>query len=251
LIGAMAAAFLLMLSFPDTMGGGWTHFRRFVPLTFFSIILFLGVRPLSDRLKLAVMGVAALASFGLVVTTVYKQYEAQIQSQPLSRLASHIGKHCSVLPIVLNDRPVAAGGEPVKLHYEPFFQAPYLLGIENDRVVLFNYLARLKVYPVHFNPSMEPQQQLFHWKPNQEDVKVKDLDIDGFERSSGLSVDYILVWGPEAKAPLKVREELEKQAQMSKVVFEDRDSGLKLYQRPKSPFSLCVTAQASRIQAQL
>ena len=59
-IAAGVIAFLVMLAFPDTLGGEWTHFRRFVIYPFFWALLLLAFQSFSTRARGALMASASL-----------------------------------------------------------------------------------------------------------------------------------------------------------------------------------------------
>jgi len=147
----------VMLAFPETLGGGWTHFRRFVIYPFFWALLLLAFQSFSTRARGALMGFGIAVSLGLVGSAMYRQSIFRSQMAPLAEVDRQVGSHCTVLPLVLND--AVSAGFPT---YNPLFQAANRLELRKDRVVLFNFLARLNVYPIRFIAGVEPQSHLFH-----------------------------------------------------------------------------------------
>jgi hypothetical protein len=128
---------------------------------------------------------------------------------------------------VLND--AVSAGLPT---YNPSFQAANRLELRNDRVVLFNFLARPNVYPVRFIASLEPQSHLFHWAPQRHEVSIETVDISGFGRTSGLHVDYLLVSGAVEGQPQPLREEIENAVAEAVPIYSAAVSEMNLYRRP-------------------
>lgn len=231
MLAGFAVAMALMLLFPDIMGGGWTHFRRFEIFPYFWAILLMAFDRYPRVPARALMAIGTSAAVALLVSTAQRQRMIRAQMAPLAEVDRLIGNHCTVLPIVPQSRPLNRFGGQDWMQYEPFFEAASRLELTGDRVVLFNYLARLPAYPVHFQPSMEPQEKVFLWKPLERDVHIKYVDIGGFERSSGLRVDYVLLWGhPDNKQPV-LAGQIRTALQSYREIYHSADSHVILYQR--------------------
>jgi hypothetical protein len=115
------------------------------------------------------------------------------------------------------------------------FQAASRLELPDDRVVLFNFLARLNVYPIRFIASVEPQTNLFHWAPQRHAVSIETVDVAGFERTSGLHVDYVLVSSAVHGQSQPLRSEIENAVAGAGTIYSSPDGGqLRLYRRPGS-----------------
>ncbi len=204
-IGTVAAAivaFAIMMVFPDNMGGGWTQFRRFEVFPYFFILLAMAFEGFTAK----VMAVVTTASVVLVFSMVDRQTMIREQMEPLAQVDKLVGAHCTVLPLAIEIRP-RVYEELAWMDCQPFFQSASRLEQHGNRVVLFNYLARLSPYPVHFKPEIERQSQIFHWTPAQPEAAIDRVDIDRFEATSGMRVDYILVWG----RPWRKKQEVQRQ----------------------------------------
>ncbi|MGE5466484.1 MAG: hypothetical protein ACM3Y9_03575 [Ignavibacteria bacterium] len=231
-VAAGLTATLVMLFIPDTLGGGWTHFKRMVVFPYFWVVLLLACMPIPRGAALVALGVGAAASGALLWSAVDVQRAVERQMAPLIEVDRRIGAHCTVAPVVRESHPLDAAGEPMPTKFEPFFQAASRLELKHDRVVLFNYLARLDVYPVRFRPEFEPQRLLFGWTPYQHDVQVRELDVDDYERASGRPVDYLLVWGKPSEPNPRLRNQIEAEARRSELVYRSPDGSVRLYRRP-------------------
>jgi len=105
---------------------------------------------------------------------------------------------------------------------------------------LFNYLARLDAYPVHFQPSMEPQEHIFHWKPHQSEILIEKVDLPEFEKSSGISVDYILLWGSLKSAQPGMPDQVQQALFDFSVIYKSPDGLVMLYKRQSGGNGFCV-----------
>lgn len=224
-------AFAFMLIFPDSMGGGWTHFRRFEIFPYFWAILLMAFDRYPPAFARGLMAIGTSAAAALLLSTALRQQMIRTQMAPLTAVDRLIGKHCTVLPIVPQSRPVNRFSGQDWIQYEPFFESASRLELTGDRVVLFNYLARLPAYPVHFQPSMEPQEKIFRWKPMERDVQIKYVDIPGFEQSSGLRVDYVLLWGHTDHRQPMLAQQIQNAIQPYREIYRSADSRVILYQR--------------------
>jgi hypothetical protein len=242
-IGIIVAAFAataIMLAFPDIMGGGWTHFRRFEVFPYFWIILVLALEDFSTWMVTVFTVVGASAAIVLIASTFSRQRTIREQMVPLYAADSLIGSHCSVLPIVVEPNLVDKNSFYDWMDYEPFYQSASRLELHDDRVVLFNYLARLAPYPVHFRPNVEPQENIFLWKPQQTENDVEKVDIPGFEAKSSMRVDYILLWGnPERRAP-DVRLQVQNAISQFDLIYKSANGNVKLYRRHGNHNASCL-----------
>ncbi len=226
----IAVAITIMLSFPDKMGGGWTHFRRFEIFPYLFALLALAFEDFSAGAMAIFVAVAFSAGAFLMGSTVERQKLVRNQLAPLFEADRHIADHCTVLPIVLNDQPVVYY-DPAWMDYQPYYQSASRLELHGDRVVLFNYLARLGPYPVHFQPSDEPQTEVFHWKPYQMDNHITRIDLDQFEKDSKLAVDYVLVWGRAPLAKMQMQEQVWYTTSRFAQVYRSENGTVTLFQR--------------------
>ena len=231
--------FVLALVFPDTLGGGWTHFERMALFPLLAAPLCLACLPIRARGKLALITLITLASLVTLMTAVVAQSEVKRQLAPLAEVDRILGRHCSVLPLVFQARPVNK-----YVNYSPFFHAASRLELRDDRVVLFNFLARLSVYPVRYQEGRDPQEKLFGWRPQQQDVRVHMADIAGFERNAGVPVDYILQWGEVGAASVDLQAKLPEVMRGSRLVYRSADGRVRLFMREPDGHGRCTSRSA-------
>ena len=244
-VGTIVAAFvaaLIMLAFPDTMGGGWTHYRRFEIFPYFWMIFTLAFESFSTLLFAGFTAIGASTAIVLIASLFTRQGMIRQQMAPLDSVDHLIGSHCSVAPIVVQSDLLDANSSPDWMDYEPFFQSASRLELHDDRVVLFNYLARLTPYPVHFRPDIEPQEHLFLWKPQQLENEIEKVDLPGFEAGSGLRVDYILLWGSLNRRKPAVQTQVLNALTQFDQIYQSPNGRVQLYKRQGGPGDTCVAS---------
>lgn len=227
-----AAMLVLALLFPDTMGGGWTHFRRMLLFPVYLSLLCYVCVPLPRRMQLGLALGGSAAGLLLLAFMGLKQYEIKQESMELAEISHRVGAHCSVLPLVTELVPHAASGKARPMTYAPFYQFASYLQLDKDRPVLFNFLARLDVYPVRFHSSMDAQQLLYHWAPAQQDSEVTRVDIPRFEQATGIHVDYVLQWGEFNEAGADLRAQFGAALSGASLVYRSSRYPVRLWKRP-------------------
>jgi hypothetical protein len=244
-IVAALSAIAVMLAFPDVMGGGWTHFRRFEIYPYFWILLVLAFEEFSARAFALFTAVAGSAAIVLISSTVSRQATIREQMAPLYQADALIGSHCTVVPLPLEPDLLDSHYNFDYIDYQPFYQSAGRLELHNDRVVLFNYLARLPPYPVHFRPQVEPQANLFLWKPQQIKNEVEHIDLQGYEAGSGLRVDYFLIWGRPSRQSPAIRAQVENALSQFDEIYHSDSGVVKLYRRRGVHNALCTMDTAA------
>ncbi|GGP26339.1 hypothetical protein [Silvimonas amylolytica] len=231
---------------PDVSGGGWTHFLR---AQLFPMLWALPCAALLINKSWMRWSLATLAVIMLVVQF-YQTWTAQGQVRQqltaLSAIDGQIGAHCTVLPVIESSTQFDQKGIPNPVGYEPLFQATNRLELDRDRVVLFNFLARLSVYPIQFRPGHDTQELLYHWEPQQTAVNVQRLDVGRFEQKTGIPVDYVLVWGqPRENDPVSPQD-TQRVLNNASLVYQSVDQQVRLYRRNQDMPTMC-TSQSSHM----
>jgi hypothetical protein len=229
---ALPIAFIcFVLIIPDTAGGGWTHVWRAEAFPYLGLVL--AAAPLAEgpRIRLAALGAAIAASLVvlwsvLMLQTVY----APATIAEFQEADALIGPHCAVAPVVFNYKLDLANTAQLANH--PLFHLATRLELKDDRAVLFNYNARLPIYPVRYRLGVDPHQLLYHWAPGESDTRIYQIDVANFERRTGIPIDYVLVWGPPGPDQLAFWRSLHETAlQDFRLVHRSRGGRLELYQR--------------------
>ena len=246
LVAATLLAVFIMCIFPDVMAGGWTHFRRFQIYPFYWMLLTLSFENFSARLAGLYFTVASAASAALIASMIGRQVIIRHQLEPLAQVDQLIGNHCSVAPLTMERHLVDNQKIPDWMEYQPFFQSPSSLELHGDRVVLFNYLARLNPYPVHFRPTMEPQTHLYLWKSQQIENDIEKIDLRGYESGSSLKVDYILLWGTPERSNWSLQHQIHNALTGFTPIYHSAGNWVTLYQRQSGLNPVCTATPLSR-----
>ena len=231
-LAALGASIAVLLVFPDTMGGGWTHIRRFSIVPFYWIVVFLAFHRYSPAAKMAVASIVGVITVTLYATTSSRELAVRQQMVPFAAIDRAVGQHCTLMPIMLESRPLTPAGEPMDISYGPFYQAANRLELAKDRLVLFNFLARLDIYPVRYRKAVEPQANLFRWEPRRQAPEIQVIDIPNFERVSGLHIDYILVRGQPSRHSINLGKQVANALSGAELVYESPIGPISLYRRP-------------------
>lgn len=238
--GAFATCVLVVMIFPDSFGGGWTHFRRFAIFPFFWLLIIIAFAELPRVMRAGMLACATAVAIVLIASMVFRQAMIRDQMRPMADVDRLVGEHCTVLPLVFATRPVDQHGAPLRMTYDPFFQAASQLEMRADRVVLFNYLVRLGVYPVRYHSNADPQKYLFKLEDKQRRHSLSTIDVAGFQKTSGVAVDFVLIWGKlEDQQPAQI-DAVNAAISGASLIYTSPDKGLKLFQRPRQAESLCV-----------
>jgi hypothetical protein len=231
LLSLPVAFLVLALVIPDHAGGAWTHFWRAEIFPFVGLVLAAAAVPEKRRVHafahaLAAAGAVVALASALALQTLYtpKALAEFREADPL------IGPHCTVAPIMFHQRFDTAN--TAQIGHKPMTHAASLFELTNDRVALYNYIARLSVYPVQFRPGFDPQELLFRWPPEQEQPEAQNIDFVNFERATQIPIDYVLVWGTPNPAQQNLREQLYGGVlQDFTLVHRSTTGQLELYQR--------------------
>ena len=225
----------LLMVIPDQAGGGWTHVWRAEPFPYIGLALACATLPTSLFRRTAAVITATAGGAIAISMAIWVQIGDVAAATKEFMEADHlIGPHCTVAPILGQFK--ADPANTARLFYHPMFHIANRLELTGDRPVLFSYVARLPVYPVRFRPQADPQALLFGWLPSQRDTRVYKLDVAGFEKASGIPVDYVLLWDiPPDQDPGAYRD-LRAAVAQSHYQLAYRSSGgrMELYRRPGS-----------------
>jgi hypothetical protein len=236
----VAVAFALALIFPEIAGGGWSHFRRFEVYAYLALVLAMAEFPYRAWQKAAVGLMASLIFAGLFAAMMHAQLAVDRDLAQFAEVDRQVGSHCTVMPVVVQDAPAKRHGKAVIYGYNPYQQATNRMELHDDRVVLYNYLSRLNVYPIKFRSNIEPQVNLFEWEPWQLVVDYSHFDIAAYQRRSHLNVDYILVWGSIYAADPDLQETLRREQSSALAVAHSSSGLLTLIRRPTRGQDACT-----------
>jgi hypothetical protein len=102
---------------------------------------------------------------------------------------------------------------------------------------------------VHFRDNVEPQANLFLWKPQQFETAVEKIDLPGFEHTSGLQVDYILMWGNLSTRGPSMQQQVLAALSHYRPIYKSPDGRVMLYERQGNLNSVCQANPAVPVVA--
>lgn len=207
----IASGLLLVAAFPDVAGGGWTHIRRMVLLPFLAALLVCAVHPWTVKARVVIVACTGILNAMVIGSALHEQISIHRVVADVDQLLDHVEAHCTVLPIIpypslQTVSPPLPTVSPwymrvSRTSYTPFSHIATRLEQHGDRVALYNYLARLGIYPVVARPGLDPQQLIFHWAPDYWGGAIEVADPQSFERAAGILVDYVLLQGDPMDLP--------------------------------------------------
>jgi hypothetical protein len=231
---AVAVSFvLLLLIIPDQAGGGWTHVWRAEAFPYIGLVL--AAAPIVEHRTVRALALGAGTLAGLVVLAMVAKLQL-VDSPPVIRefeaADRMVGPHCTVAPVVFGYK--LDQQNTARLVHHPLFHIASRFELKDDRVVLFNYLARLPIYAVRFRTGTDPQQLIYHWMPGQSDTAIYRVDIGNFENATGIPIDYVLIWGPPGPEQMALWQEVHgNELGDYKLVHRSGSGRLELYRRMK------------------
>jgi hypothetical protein len=202
---------VLVAAFPDVAGGGWTHIRRMVLLPFLAALLICAVHPWTVKTRMVIVACIGILNAVVIGSALREQIPIHRVVADADQLLGHVEAHCTVLPIIpypslQTVSPPLPTMSPwymrvSRTSYTPFSHIATRLEQRGDRVALYNYLARLGIYPISARPGLDPQQLIFHWAPDYWGGAIEVADLQSFERAAGIPVDYVLLQGDPMEMP--------------------------------------------------
>jgi len=194
LVMIVPAFVIVALVIPDTAGGGWTHSWRMIVAAWVAASIVASAAPLGLAARRAAFLAAGVALAMMGAGTAFEQWHIRAAIRDADATFAAVPRHCTVLPLITHTRHL--GTRYPLVSYDPLFHLATRIEQAHDRVALFNYLARLDIYPIRYRTGMDPFPTLFGWQPYQQLGRVSRIDIDAYEAATGRRVDFVLVQGP-------------------------------------------------------
>jgi hypothetical protein len=189
----------LLLVIPEQAGGGWGHVWRSQAFPYLGLVLAVAALPPPPAgLRAAAVALAGLGGAALVglVATVQAVHLPPVL-RAFAAAEAVIGPHCSLAPVLGEVRLDRANS--ARLAWQPLLHLASRIELSGDRPVLYSYIARLDVYPARYRDTADPMRHLYGWPPGHRDLAVQDLRPAAYAASSGIAVDYVLLWDVPAE----------------------------------------------------
>jgi hypothetical protein len=217
LIAAVAFVALYFLT-PSAMAGGLFVNFRLTLYPFFALLLWFATQPIIERARWAVRAAAIVATVALLGLHTHAYAQANDYLGEMLQVADVIEPNHTLLPLNFMQPNVSPDGKRLSDRVGPFRHAAGHIAATRHIVNLKNYEASTDYFPILYRPEVNPYQLMG------KDERVLDHGLDTvpprvdfleYTARTGMSVDYILIWGlrPEQhteSATLAILSQLEK-----------------------------------------
>jgi hypothetical protein len=228
-VGVLTVAFFAA---PNQLSGGGFVNHRLVLFPFLTAILWFGTfeHPVRRRLRvqLAAAGIA-LAFLGLFAWE-YRQTDRLLSE--IVAAGDFIEPDHTFLFLSYAHQGEDGKGGKTTFRTWPFVHAGGYLAARKRLVDLSLYEAKEDYFPFYFRPALNPFF-LLAANPLGIESHPPDVDLLGYQRRTGGSVDYVMLWGlrDELRGDPKVRAVLGQLAAAYDLIHRTRDGRVLLYKR--------------------
>lgn len=195
LLFLLVAAFTVVAFLaPGRAAGGLFIIHRAILFPFFGLLLWLSAQEHRVHERAAVQIAAAALALLLLGLHAAKYSAVNDQIREYVSASGRIEPDSTVLPLPYAPFGRAPGGGRLSSRVAPFLHAGGYLAAERNLVDLDNYEANAGYFPTIFRPERNPFTHLSLMEHGLEKVPPC-VDIIQFERRTGGTVDYVLLWG--------------------------------------------------------
>jgi hypothetical protein len=197
-VAAMVVVYFLA---PDATAGGSFLFLRLGLLTYFALLFWLAGQTLVPRVRWGMQIGAALVSLALLGLHTASYWRLNALLDDYVACAPLLEPQKTLLPISF-DHTGHAADVPLSVRVGAFRHAAGYLAAERGVINLLNYEPSMGYFPIRYNPAMKRSGPLPGEAGNYGGLLFDQppyLDVAGFTRRTGQTVDYILLWGLPAE----------------------------------------------------
>lgn len=233
--GLLATAGVLALAFfaapSDLSGGGFIN-HRLVLFPFLTLILWFGTCEHPRRRRLWIQAAAAGIALAFLGLFAWKYAEIDAGLAEIAAAGRRIEPDHTFLFLSYAHRGVDADGDPIAFRTWPFVHAGGYLAARRRLVDLSLYEANEDYFPLYYRPALSPYKHLAAEKLGIE-ADPPWVDLPGYPRRTGGSVDYVLLWGlgGERLGEPKVRAVLAQLAAAYEETYASPDGRVRLFRR--------------------
>jgi hypothetical protein len=224
LLVVAAAEFVLYLIAPENAAGGALLQDRMILFPLLTFVLWLVVQPMGKIPAFILAAAAIVLSTTLVAFDVKRYVQLTPALEEFYATSSHIEQHATILPLEFG-----RGEQRQDLHlkYDPFIHAAGLISIERSLVDLNDYEAESRNFPLVYKAALDPSEIIGEGH----DYGFPPVaHIGQYNRTTGRSVDYVLLWGVD---------EENSRAPAAQDIFQELAANYVLiYSAPHSPLQL-------------
>jgi hypothetical protein len=238
LLVVAAAEFVLYLIAPANGAGGSLLQARMILFPLLTFVLWLAVQPIGKISAFILAVAAAVLSTTLVAFDVKRYVQLTPALEEFYATSSHIERQATILSLEFG-KGLDEKRRDLHLKYDPFIHAAGLISIERSLVDLNDYEAESRNFPLVYKAALDPSEIIGE---GHEYAFPPVAHIGQYYRTTGRSVDYVLLWGVD---------EENSRAPAAQDIFQELATNYVLtYSAPHSPLQLYRRRQeADQVEA--
>ncbi len=180
---------------PNATGGAELINERLALFAVVMAIVWLGVQPAAARIRAAVAILGAVIAFALIAVRLptYRALDRDLREITSVARAMTPGR---TYVLVLGKDTTEVDGRTKALRADPFRSVSGYFAAQRELVGLDNYEGRYEYFPYQYVPARDPVRQLFLATDPRSFTRHPRLDLSGYTRRTGGTVDYVIVLGP-------------------------------------------------------
>lgn len=187
-LAVLGVYFVVYMLIPGSIAGGSFVKQRMVMFLVFALLFWLAAQTYSFLLKTAVTVSAGIWVVSLLFIRLDAQRVLNAHLQDVYTVAAHIEPHTTLLPLTFASR---ASADPNSTHLSRIrvllHGAGYVAAMRRT-IDLTNYEARTDYFPFRFRSEVDPTSYITKIATG-----APKLDLRGYERDTGMRVDYVLL----------------------------------------------------------
>jgi hypothetical protein len=236
--GLLLAVAVLIVAFfaapSDLSGGGFIN-HRLVLFPFLTLILWFGTFEHPARRRLGVQIAAAGIALALLGLIAWKYAEIDRELAGIVAAGDLVAPDHTLLFLSYAHQGEDGKGGKLSFRTWPFVHAGGYLGARRRLADLSLYEANENYFPFYYRPGLNPYLHLAS-EPLGIENDPPAVDLLGYPRRTGGSVDYVLLWGlrDERRSEPKVRAVQDQLAAAYDLIRRTPDGRVRLY-RLRSP----------------
>jgi hypothetical protein len=194
-LAAAASCATLYLITPGRFGSGSHIAERLLLFVYFSVLLWFGAHSFTRNARRAIQASALIVSLFFLVGHAVKYRLLNVDIDEYLTVMNAISPHSTVFPIVLSFQ--APDGHELTHRVPPSFDLASWIVVERGGVTLFNYEGWVGDFPLLYREKLNPFVQLSS-TPRGLYRNPPEVDLIGYPRRTGGTVDYVIVWSTRA-----------------------------------------------------
>jgi hypothetical protein len=231
--GLLAAIAVLAVAFfaapSDLSGGGFVN-HRLLLFPFLTLMLWFGTCEHPARRRLWIQAAAAGIALGFLGLFAWKYAEIDGALAEIAAAGERVETDHTFLYLSYAHQGVDTQGRKLAFRTWPFAHAGGYVGARKRLADLSLYEANEDYFPFYYRPALNPYLHLAT-EPLGIENDPPAVDLLGYPRRTGGSVDYVLLWGLRdgRRSEPKIRALLDQLAAGYEPIYQARDGRVRLF----------------------